>query len=219
MIAFPVGEQQGRGYLALPQGGEGPGVLVLHAWWGLNSVFVDLCDRLASEGFVVFAPDLNQGYIATTIEEAQAFMDQRDTALMEATVLGATDYMRQHPAVKSNGLGVIGFSMGAAWALLLSGMRPDDTQAVVLFYGLYSTDFTAAKAAYLIHMAENDTWESLDDARMMEADIRAAGRAVELHVYPGAHHWFFEPNRPEYDAGASELAWQRTVTFLRQQIA
>ncbi len=39
---------------------ETPDVIVLHAWWGLNQFFKNLCDRLAAEGFLAFAPDLKR---------------------------------------------------------------------------------------------------------------------------------------------------------------
>ena len=57
-------------YLALPKSGKGAGVLILHAWWGLNDFFKDFCQRLALEGFVALAPDLYHGKIATTVDEA-----------------------------------------------------------------------------------------------------------------------------------------------------
>src|SRR5262245_15960237 len=68
---LPVGDTTHHGYLALPQGGKGPGVLVCHAWWGLNQVFTDLCDLLAAKGYVAFAPDLYDGKIVSTIEDAE----------------------------------------------------------------------------------------------------------------------------------------------------
>jgi carboxymethylenebutenolidase len=215
MLTFAAGDHTGTGYLALPEQQHGPGVLVLHAWWGLTPFFEELSDRLARAGFVAFAPDLYQGRIAATIDEAKALLDQRDSEAMQAIASGALAYFRAHPAVRGDSIAALGFSMGAAWAADLASAAPADIHAVVLFYGTVAADFAQARAAYLGHFGADDEWEPIEGVREMEADLRSAGRAVTLHVYPGAQHWFFESNRPEYDAEAAELAWQRTIDFLR----
>ena len=85
-------QHQPQGFLATPASGKGPGVLVLHAWWGLNDTMKALCERLASEGFITFAPDLYHGKIAVTIPEAEALgrvvdsnPDQAKAEIAEAT--------------------------------------------------------------------------------------------------------------------------------------
>jgi carboxymethylenebutenolidase len=218
MISFAAGDRNGAGYLALPAQGHGPGVLVFHAWWGLNSFFVELCDRLAGAGFVAFAPDLYQDRTAATIDEAEALLKQRDMAAMQAIAEGALAYLPSHPAVRGGGVAALGFSMGAAWAAEMASAAPDDISAVILFYGTVDADFAKSQAAYLAHFAEDDDFEPLDGVRQMEADLRAAGRQITLHLYPGAQHWFFETNRPEYNPQAAELAWQRTVEFLQKHL-
>lgn len=217
-ITFPAGDDTATGYLALPERGEGPGVLVLHAWWGLTDIFKDVCDRLAREGFVALAPDLHGGKTAATIEEAEALMRQRDFEAIRAAALGALAELRAHPATQGDSVGAVGFSMGAAWALLLSTLAPADIAAVVVFYGISEADFSAARAAYLGHFAPGDEWEPDEGVRQIEADIRAAGRDAAFHSYPGTRHWFFEANRPEHDPAAAELAWRRTVEFLRAHL-
>jgi carboxymethylenebutenolidase len=216
MIDFAVGEQRGIGYLAVPKQTPAPGVLVLHAWWGFTPAFTAVCDRLAAAGFVALAPDLYNGKTAATIEQAELLLEQRDFDRMCATALGALDYIRAHPAVRSEGVATLGFSMGAAWAIFLASERPADVAATVIFYGSEGANFAAARAAYLGHFAPGDEWEPDEGVRQMEADMRAAGRAVTFHSYPGTKHWFMEPNRPEYNQAAAELAWDRTIEFLRQ---
>jgi len=192
--------------------------MVLHAWWGLTPFFQQLCDRLARAGFVAFAPDLYQGRTTDTIDGAEALLEQRDTEAMQAIATGALEYLRAHPAVRGASVAVLGFSMGAAWAIEMASAAPADISAVVVFYGAAGADFAQARAAYLGHFGASDEWEPLDGVREMEAGLRAAGRPVTFHIYPGAQHWFFETNRPEYNADAAELAWQRTIEFLRQQL-
>jgi len=76
MLEFDINGRTVTGYLALPAWGHGPGVLVLQAWWGLTPFFKDVCERLAAEGFVAFAPDRYGGPTAATNEEAVALQRQ-----------------------------------------------------------------------------------------------------------------------------------------------
>jgi carboxymethylenebutenolidase len=218
-----VGPTSDRAYLAVPERGAGPGVLVLHAWWGLTSVFTDVCDRLAAAGFVALAPSLFPGgATAATIDEAEALRDAHDEAAAEvdAFVQAAAEQLRGLPVVTSPQIGVMGFSLGAYWALHLSQVRPDDVSAVVAVYGTDDGDYSTARAAYLGHFAEQDEFEPLESVRALEEKIRAAGCEVTFHVYPGTGHWFVEPNQPQvYNAAAAELVWDRTMAFLNDRLA
>jgi len=211
-----------RAYLATPESRRGPGVLVLHAWWGLTPVFTDVCDRLALEGFVALAPSLYpDGQTTASIAEAEALIaaHDREPAVAEGIMLAATEHLRDLPAVTNAQLGVIGFSMGAYWALHLSQIRPDEVAAVVAVYGTGGGDYSSARAAYLGHYAEQDDFEPLEDVQALEARIRAAGREVTFYVYPDTGHWFVEANRPDaYNAAAAELVWERTFAFLQAHL-
>jgi carboxymethylenebutenolidase len=215
-LAFDVNGKPANGYLALPEGSSGPGVMVLHAWWGLNSIFKNLCDRLAAEGFVAFAPDLNEGRVATTIEEAKQIIEELDSGRKQAVASAAVDFMRGRPEVRKESLALIGFSMGAAWSLALAEGYPADIHKAVLFYGAGEADYTKVKAEILGHFSDTDDWEDIDFVRGMEADMRKAGLNTTFHIYSGLPHWFFEENRPEYNPEAAARAWQRTLEFLRK---
>ena len=221
LVDLPGERAGGRGYLALPPAGGGPGVLVLHAWWGLTGPFLDLCDRLAGAGFVALAPDLYRGRTAGTIDEAQELLGRRDSEQMTADAIGAVALLRGHQAVRGGGLGAVGFSMGAAWAILLATeCRPDDLAAVVIFYGTGEGGFARSRAAFLGHFAPGDEWEPDEEVAALEAAIRAAGKEVTFHRYPRAGHWFFEADRPDaYDPAAADLAWDRTVAHLRKHLS
>jgi len=217
-----IGPNGNRAYQAVPPGGSGPGVLVLHAWWGLTSVFTNVCNRLAENGFVALAPGLYpNGETTDSIAEAEQLVNAHDQApgVAEGIVLAGVDALRTLPNVAGDRIGVIGFSMGAYWALRISQDRPDDIGAVVAVYGTSDGDFSRARAAYLGHFAEQDEFEPLDGVQALETSIRDAGRDVAFHIYPGTGHWFFEPNRPDvYNPEAADLVWKRTLAFLHARI-
>lgn len=204
-----------QAYLAAPEV-SGPGVLVLHAWWGLTPVFKRLCDRLAAEGFVTLAPDLHFGKTANTIEEAEALMNQRDSAKMQEAVLNAAKLLREKTG---RPIGVIGFSMGAAWAITLAtDLAPEDVQACVLVYGNGEGDFSRSRSSFLGHFAVNDEWEPDEYVRLTEAALRKAGRSVTFYHYEGVEHWFCEDDKPQYNAEAATLVWERTLAFLNSTL-
>jgi carboxymethylenebutenolidase len=213
-IQLKVNDKVVNAYLASPANG-GPGVLVLHAWWGLKPFFKQVCDQLAKQGFTAFAPDLYQGRIAKTIDEAEALLKQRDSELMNDIVKAAKDHLVALRAGQP--IAVLGFSMGAAWALGVAE-NESDVSAAVLFYGTDEADFSKVKAKVLGHFAEVDEWEPLEYVRVMEAGMKAAGVDVTLHTYPKAGHWFVEEDRPEYDSASALLAWSRTYEFLRKNL-
>jgi carboxymethylenebutenolidase len=221
------GDTTANGYLALPEQENAPAVLVLHAWWGLTDFFKSLCDQLAAEGYVVLAADLyGDGRTTDDIATAEQFIQRESESYQNilATVQGAVNQLRSHPAANGKPIGVVSFSMGAAYALLAATeVSPNDIAAVVLFYGnhtgLDAANFAKSSAAFLGHFAEDDPYESVEDMRNTQAEMEKAGREASFYVYEGAGHWFFESNRPDaYAAEAAQLAWERTIGFLREHL-
>lgn len=211
-------QPQPQGFLAESGSGTRGGVLVLHAWWGLNDTIKGVCSRLAEAGFVAFAPDLYHGKIAKTIPEAEALGGALDARHLEAEqeTASAAAYLSEKVGRADAGLAVIGFSMGAYYALNLSVEEPERIRRVVLFYGSGLIDFSKSKSAYLGHFAASDPFESRTSVDELEAALKGAGRPVTFHHYPGTGHWFFEPDRPDaYNAVAAKLAWERTLEFLK----
>ena len=123
MRAFQADYRTFSGYLAGPAHGSGPGVVVLHAWWGLTEPFRQVCDRLAEAGFVALAPDLYHGKTTASVEEAEALVEalEQDVERVRGDISAAMQFLRDHEATKlADGhgkLAIVGFSLGGAYAL------------------------------------------------------------------------------------------------------
>jgi carboxymethylenebutenolidase len=207
-------------YLAVPSSRKGHGVLVIHAWWGLNDFFRSVCDRLAAEGFVALAPDLFEGRVASTIPQARKLCARPKKEPTYKTLLRAIERLQGLPQVQGSSIGVIGFSMGGHWALWLAANRPElRLKAVTTFYGARAGDYSASPAAFHGHFAERDPSVTDSALKKLRKSLEQAPRGAELHVYPGTGHWFFEADRDEaYNRKAAEMAWGRTLAFLRKNL-
>ena len=193
---------------------------MLHSWWGLTSFFRSVCDRLADEGFVALAPDLHgENRTADRPDEAEALLASTDPNITANLVLSGTATLRSLPVTPDGPIGMLGFSMGASWALWASARAPDHVAAVSVFYGSQDIDFALAVSAYQGHFAEHDEFVDDDSRVELEAHLRLLGLPVEFHHYPGTGHWFFERDRAAaYVEPAATLAWDRTVAFLHHHL-
>ena len=210
---------QPDGFLAVPPSGKGRGVLVLHPWWGLNETIRAFCLKLSEAGFIAFAADLYHGKLATTIPEADRLSNELDAKAARRDIAEAVGFLSAHADPGGRGLGVVGFSLGAYFALEVSATNPDHIRAAVSFYGTRGGDYAASKAEYLAHFAEADEYEPESNVTAFEAALRKAGRPFTFHLYPGTGHWFFEPDRTDaYKPAAAALAWDRTLAFLHKSL-
>lgn len=215
-------QSQPEGFLALPSTGEGPGVLVLHAWWGLNDTIKAFCSRLAESGFIAFAPDLYHGKVAEDIAAAEALGKALDNNFLQAKaeIADAATFLDKRVGHSDRGLAVIGFSLGVYYALDLAAADPEHIRSIVIFYGTGTGDFSSSRAEYLGHFAENDPFEPLSGVNELEESLKLAGRPVTFYRYPGTGHWFFEPDRSDaYNQVAASLAWDRTLAFMKRSSA
>lgn len=210
-------------YLAPAQATPGAPILLLHPWWGLTQAIRDLADRLAGDGFTVMAPDLYDGTVLATPDEAGAFLrsigkgDAHGGALdqdrIKRSAEAALDHLLTHPDVRGDRAAIIGLSMGAGYGHEIAASRPE----VVAFVGFYPGIFEAPSGvAYLGHFAEHDEFDDSAEVAQLKPTLDEGSAA---YIYPGTKHWFIEADRPEFDAGATELAYERTVAFLREQLA
>jgi carboxymethylenebutenolidase len=210
---------QPDGYLAVPSKGKGSGVLVLHAWWGLNDTIKAFCERLAQSGFVAFAPDLYHGQVTDTIAGAERLGKALDANYLQAKaeIADAAFYLQGLAENGGRGLAVVGFSLGVYYALDLAASDPKHIRSVVIFYGTGGGDYSTSRAAYLGHFAEDDPYEPQSNVDELEDLLKRVGRPVTFYRYSGTGHWFFETDRPQaYNEAAAGLAWERTLAFLER---
>src|SRR6476620_2723377 len=106
-ISFPSNGSDASGYLVTPEGGSGPGVLVIQEWWGLDSGIKEMTDRLGAAGFVALAPDLYHGELAAhdEMDKAAHLMQTLPPDRAGRDMSGAVDYLAGHPAVTSASIG------------------------------------------------------------------------------------------------------------------
>jgi carboxymethylenebutenolidase len=213
-----IGERETTMYVRLPAAPSRAGVLLLHAWWGLNDDAVAYADRLVAAGFAVAAPDLYAGRLATTIPEAEELSDALDQDMVDAVALAATDALADLLGEPTARIGALGFSLGAAWALWLPAQRAQVAATVVYYGTIAGPSLSRAATPVLGHFAETDPYEPDEGLIEFERALRAANREVDVHRYPGTGHWFAEPSRDAYVRDAAELAFDRTIAFLRRHL-
>ena len=222
-VQFSSNGTTASGYLVLPPAGNGPGVLVIQEWWGLDSGIKEMTDRLGAEGFVALAPDLYHGELAghTEMDKAGQLMKSLPPDRAARDMSGAVDFLASHPAVTSDGIGVMGFCMGGMLAFIIAANRPDKVKAVVPFYGFpqgaTEPDWSKLTASVSGHMAEHDTYFAPAAAKALETKLRAMGKDVTLTVHPGTGHAFMAPHNALGTLNEKKAAevWPQAVAFLK----
>ena len=226
-VEFASNGNTASGYLALPDGGSGAGVLVVQEWWGLNPQIEGVADRLAGEGYVALAPDLYHGELAehTEMDKANRLMTELPPDGAARDMGGAIDHLLASDATTGQAVGVVGFCMGGMLTLLIAALQGDKVAAAVPFYGAPlgpgAPDWSNLTAAVEGHFAENDDFFGPGPVKSLEGELRGMGKDVTFHVYPGTGHAFANEKDPlgTYDAEAAAKAWDRTLAFLSSKLS
>jgi len=226
LVEFPSNGAGASGYLALPEGGSGPGVIVVQEWWGLDSGITEMADRLAAEGFVALAPDLYHGDLAghTEMDKASELMQAMPMDRAARDMSGAVDFLASHPSVTSKSIGVVGFCMGGMLSFIIAANRGDKVKAVVPFYGFptgaFEPDWSKLTATVSGHMAENDSHFSPEGAHALEKKLRGMGKNVTLKVHPGTGHAFMGPHNAlgTLDEKLAAQIWPDVISFLKDTV-
>jgi carboxymethylenebutenolidase len=221
MVGYDVAGKQISGYLArLKGGGKRPAVIVIHENRGLNPHIKDVARRLGVEDFLAFAVDALSPLGGTPADEDKAremigTLDRDETLTRYAA---AVPFLAAHP--ESNGkVGAVGFCWGGAMANRLAAAGTS-LAASVAYYGmpLPAEEVSKIAAPLLHHYAGLDERINAGVPAYEEA-LKKNGKAYELHVYPGANHAFNnDTNATRYNKEAADLAWGRTIAFLKKHL-
>ncbi|MEM8707644.1 MAG: dienelactone hydrolase family protein [Actinomycetota bacterium] len=214
-----------RGYLAVPDGGSGPGVLVIQEWWGLNPQMRGTADHLAENGFVALAPDLYRGELAghDEMDKAGHLMSSLPAERAAADMSLAVDALRAHASTTGESIGAVGFCMGGMLTMMVAALRGDAISAAVPFYG-YPTgdepDWSGLTAVVRGHFCEEDDFFPSAGARDLEARLQDLGKDVQI-TFHDAGHAFMNETDPFgiHDAELSAQLWPEIIEFLHGELA
>jgi len=219
----PNGSGTVRGYFVRPvreSATPAPGVLVIHENRGLNPYIEDVARRLAIEGFLALAPDglSTLGGYPGNDDEGREMQARIPAEQLKQDMIAGARFLKGH-AECTGKLAAIGFCWGGGMVNTLAIEFGDALDAGVPFYGPQpaASDVARITAPLLIHYGELDTrinagWAAFETA------LQAHRIEHTMHMYAGANHGFHNDSTPRYDEQAATLAWDRTVTFLRQHL-
>jgi len=211
------------GYYVEGSGGKtAPGLVVIQEWWGVNDHIKGVADRYAKHGFRVLIPDLYRGKVGLDAKEAEHLMTGLNFGDAAGNdIRGAVQYLKQ----SSSKVGVTGYCMGGALAILASVFVPE-ADAVVAWYGfppLEYVDASKIKAPVMGHFAIHDGFFKIEQVDQLEEKLKAAGVNYKFYRYDAGHA--FASDDPiiqtiglKKNEDAAHQAWQRTIQFFEQQL-
>lgn len=209
-----------RGYLAKPsEEGTYPGVIMIHEWWGLNENIKDVANKLASQGYVVFAVDLYSGQVFTDPEKAgelaSAVRNNPQGAVNN--MYEALTYLKNDERVSS--VGSLGWCFGGQQSLRIS--LSQDLDATVIYYGNLVTDeesLSMLNGPVLGIFGSEDTSIPVDTVNEFQSTLNALEIQNEIHIYDGVSHAFANPSGNNYAPEETRDAWEKTLEFLEANL-
>lgn len=219
----PDGHGEGRGYLVIPQKKtlKSPTVLVIHENRGLNPYIKDVARRLAKDGFIAFAPDAlhSLGGYPGNDDEGRAMQKALDRVKIEQDFIAAANFIKEHPRGTGK-FGAVGFCFGGYVVNMLAAVMPNDLDAGVSFYGTPAAEEMRkhVKGPLMLHFAGldnriNDTWPEY------ELQLIATDAHYHALTYENVNHGFHNDSTARYAPEEAALAWERTLSFLREHLA
>jgi len=199
-----------------------PAVIMIHEWWGLNDNIRSMADRLAGEGYIVFAVDLFSGTVASSPEEAREQMLNvvEDPEAANDNIRAAYKFVSE--IVGAPRIGSLGWCFGGGWSLNTAKLFPDELDASVIYYGQVTDDEDVLRpinTPILGLFGAQDTGIEVASVEAFKAALMRLRKNYEVHIYPNAGHAFANPTGRNYDAATAQDAWRRTLEFLDHHLS
>jgi carboxymethylenebutenolidase len=230
-VTIPAGAQAMALHTAWPAGtGPFPAIVVIQHAPGVDTFLHAIAERLAQAGYCAAAPDLYHRLDAR-LDGMQKMKLLKDREL-EADIAATVEWLRAHPAVNRERLGIIGFCMGGRVAYLAAAANRHFKAAVIYYGGNIMVPWSEEAQALspfartheircplLFHFGAEDTNPSPADMHRLDAELTRHGKAHEFHVYPNAGHAFMNfTNAERYREAAAASSWPRTLEFLAEHL-
>lgn len=193
---------------------RGPGVLVLHSWWGLTSQIKMLCEHFSDLGYSAMAPNFF-GQTAANVEAAEMLLSEADPNAMSDLVLSSIHALRTYSNDSRKPIAIVGFAMGGSLGLWASTKLPQSINGVVSVYGSQDVDFQDSESKYLLVKAENDDVATEDDMVYTEALIGLGDNEIETITMPDVCHGYMEPIDSAFDGDACNKTIAHIDNFLK----
>ena len=199
-----------------------PAVIMIHEWWGLNDNIRAMADRLAGEGYIVFAVDLFAGNVARSPAQARQLMLEviEDPESARRNILQAFEFVSETAGAPR--IGSLGWCFGGGWSLNAALLLPDDLDASVIYYGQVTADedkLRPVNTPLLGLFGAEDRGIKLESVEAFRTALENLRKDYEIHIYPGVGHAFANPTGNNYDAASADDAWRRTLDFLERHLA
>ena len=228
-IDIPARDGSGsfKGYLALPGGGSGPGLVVGQEIFGVNQNMRDVAEMYAEEGYVALVPDLfwrmqpgvDLGYTEEDINVAFGYFGRLGVDRAVDDIAAAIDALRALPQVSGPGVGYVGFCMGGKLAWLAAART--DLACAIGYYGIGIEDMldeaVNIKGKLVLHFAEDDSYCDAAAREKIVSGLAALPKA-EFYTYPGVDHAFARVGGMHFDKPSALMAHGRTIAALKSTI-
>lgn len=222
IVSYVSGNDTVTAYLAEPAGGgKHPALIVIHEWWGLTDLIKQNARDFAAKGYVALAIDLYRGEIASTPQNAYKLMTSVPKDRGVSDLKAAFDYLTAMKNVNTAKIGVIGWCMGGSYSFEAAATLPN-LAACVIDYGNVDTTQSVVgqiKCPVLCNFAELDKTYTPQKGEAFAKVMKADGKKIEFHVYPGVNHAFMNPNNAGvYNETQAEKAWKTIFAFLNKNL-